>query len=181
MKISKKQRSWILGAALLLTVAATAAVNSQDDADIAVVHREKLKSTELVPHQPITSEPNQETEHLAVSDAPSDLLVDKLKRPALPESVKDMFPVKSWYVPPPPSKIIPPPVAPPLSYQYIGKMLEEGNHPAVFLEKQGRIFIVRVGDTVDSKYRVDTIVPPLMTFTYLPLNIKQTMQIGETN
>jgi len=185
MKISKKQRSWILGAALLLTVAATAAVNSQDDADIAVVHREKLKSTETIQSQPISSAPSYEKEHLAVSDAPSILLVDKLKRPALPENVKDMFPAKSWYVPPPPPKIVaaPPlvPIAPPLAYLFIGKMLEEGDHPVVFLENKSRIFIVREGDTIDSKYRVDTIDPPIMTLTYLPLDIKQTVQIGEAN
>jgi hypothetical protein len=60
-------------------------------------------------------------------------------------------------------------------------MRDNGDHAAVFLEKQGRIFIVREGDTVDSKYRVESIIPPVMTLTYLPLNIKQTVQIGEVN
>jgi hypothetical protein len=180
MNISKQHRSWLLGGALLLTVAATAAVNSQDDGQVEAVHRERPKSKE-----PITPEPNQKSALLAASsvpEVPSDLLVDKLKRPALPEGVKDMFPVKSWYVPPPPPKVVPiTPVAPPLTFQYIGKMRDNGDHAAVFLEKQGRIFIVREGDTVDSKYRVESIIPPVMTLTYLPLNIKQTVQIGEVN
>lgn len=172
MNISKKHRSWILGVALLLTVAATASVNNQDDADIGVV-------------QPVISskarEQHRQPETPVAAEQPADILADKLKRPAMPEQVKDMFIAKSWYVPPPPPKIAPRPVAPPLSFRYIGKMTEEGNHSAVFLEKQNRIFIVRTGDSIDANYRVDEITPPLMTLTYLPLDIKQTVQIGEAN
>lgn len=171
MNISKKHRSWLLGAALLLTVAATASVNNQDDGDIGAVHREISK----------TREPNQRLDHLAIEEPSTGSLVDKLKRPALPEGAKDLFTAKSWYVPPPPPKILPRPSAPPLSFLYIGKMLEEGNHSAVFLEKQSRIFIVREGDAIDANYRVDAINPPVMTLTYLPLDIKQTVQIGEAN
>ncbi len=187
MNIPKKYRSWLLGGALLLTVAATAAVNSKDDEDIGVVRRDAAKSKELAAPQTISRESSQEKEHLAVSEAPTDSLVNKLRRSEMPETVKNMFPSKSWYVPPPPPKVIdapaPPPVptAPPLEYRFIGKMLEEGNHSAVFLENKSRIFVVREGDTIESKYRVDSIDPPLLTLTYLPLDIKQTMQIGEVN
>jgi hypothetical protein len=171
MNISKKHRSWILGAALLLTVAATASVNQQDDGDIGLVHPNPAK----------IREPLSTHESSAIEELPTEILVDKLKRPALPEKVKDMFIAKSWYVPPPPPKFLPRPVAPPLSFHYIGKMLEEDNHSAVFLEKQSRIFVVREGDAIDTNYRVDAISPPLMTLTYLPLDIKQTVQIGEAN
>jgi hypothetical protein len=185
VNISKKQRSWLLGAALLLTVAATAAVNSQDNGDIGVVHRQISKSNESSLLEAGPREPNKGKEHLVAPELTSAiLLVDQLKRPAFPDRVKDMFPSKSWYVAPPPSKIVekaPPPTAPPIAYVYIGKMVEEGNHSAVFLENKGRIFIVRAGDTIDGKYRVDAIAPPIMKLTYLPLDIKQTVQIGEAN
>jgi len=169
--ISKKQRAWLLGTALLLTVAATASVNNQDDGDTGVVQ----------PEIPKTHESRQNRERLATAEPSTDIPVDKLRRPAMPEEVKDMFTVKSWYVPPPPPKIVPLPVAPPFSYAYIGKMFEMGDRPAVFLEKQKRIFIVREGDAIDRIYRIDSIVPPVMTLTYLPLDIKQTVQIGEAN
>ena len=186
MNISKKQRSWILGIALLLTVAATAAVNSQDDGDIAVVHREVAKNKVPNPVEVISREQKKEKENLPVPEMSSALLlVDQLKRPAFSETVKDMFPSKSWFVAPPPPKVVagPPPVptAPPFTYQYIGKMIEEENRSTVFLENKSRIFIVRAGDTIDNQYRVETIDPPLMTLTYLPLELKQTVQIGEAN
>jgi hypothetical protein len=186
MTISKKQRSWLLGAALLLTVAATAAVNSKDEEFNGTAHREMAKPKELNTLEVSARAPVKDKEHLVTTEMPSViLLVDQLKRPAFPDTVKDMFLSKSWYVPPPPPKIVagPPPVptAPPFTYQYIGKMLEEENHSAVFLENKSRIFIVRAGDTIDSKYRVDAINPPVMTLTYLPLDLKQTVQIGEAN
>ena len=173
MNISKKQRGWILGAALLLTVAATASVNKQDDGDIAVVRHGIAK----------VGEPQQKRERLAVAEPSADNLVEKLKRPALPETVKDMFPPKSWYVPPPPPPpgIAVRPSAPPLSFHCIGKMVDADNRAAVFLERQNRIFIVREGDAIDGNYRVDAIAPPVMTLTYIPLDEKQTMQIGEVN
>ena len=181
MSISKKQRSWLLGGALLLTVAATAAVNSRDDGDIADV-REISKPRKPVADETLQHETTRSPEKLPDLNESQDSLLEKLKRPAMPVSIKDMFQAKSWYVPPPPPKVIPiVPTAPPLSFQYIGKMKGDGSRSAVFLEKQGRIFIAREGETVDGKYRVDTIIPPVMTLTYLPLNIKQTMQIGETN
>ena len=107
--------------------------------------------------------------------------MDKLKRPALPESAKDMFAAKSWYVPPPAPKIRPVPVAPPLPFTYVGKLLQQGKSSTVFLERQNRIFLVREGDAIDANYRVDTIKAPVMILTYLPLDIKQTVQIGEAN
>jgi hypothetical protein len=171
MIISIKQRRWLLGGAFLLTVAATASVNRQDENDAEVVQADLSKAH--VPHQNI--------ERSATTQPSSDVLVGKLKRPLMPDDVKNMFIAKSWYVPPTAPKIIPHPVAPPLPFVYIGKMLEEYNNSTVFLERQHRILVVREGDAIDANYRVDEIKPPMMTLSYLPLNIKQTMQIGEAN
>ena len=170
MDISTKHRRWLMGAALLLTIAATASVNSQDDPDTGVVQAVKSKVRAQHP-QP---------EHLAEADPGADILMDKLKRPAMPEEAMDMFAAGSWYVPPPPPRVPPRPSAPPVSFVYIGKM-QEGNDLIVFLERQSRIYMVREGDAIDASYRVDEIKAPVMTLTYLPLDIKQTMQIGEAN
>jgi hypothetical protein len=172
MNISKTQRSWLLGTALLLTLAAAASVNDQNDQGIGLVQPkpEKVRVT------------LQSSEPSADMDPSPDMLVDKLKRPQLPEQVKDMFISKSWYVPPPPSLLVPVrPSAPAIPFHFIGKMIDDSDHPAVFLEKQNRIFVVREGDSIDAIYRVDRIKPPQMTLTYLPLDEKQTVQIGEAN
>ena len=171
MNISLKHRRWLLGGALLLTVAAAASVNKQNDQDNGVILADKTKARVQ----------KRLPEDLASPEPSAEILVDKLKRPALPEKARDMFAAKSWYVPPPESKIRPAPVAPPLPFTFIGKMLEDGKSSTVFLERQNRIFLVREGDAIDTNYRVDTIKAPVMTLTYLPLDIKQTVQIGEAN
>ena len=156
---------------MLLTVAAAASVDKQDASD-----------NQVVLAKPSRTHVQQKSERPAAAEPSADILMDKLKRPALPENAKDMFASKSWYVPPPVPYIPPPPPsAPPLPFVFVGKMLEPGKSSTVFLEMQNRIFVVREGDAIDSNYRVDTISPPEMTLTYLPLDIKQTVQIGEAN
>lgn len=155
---------------MLLTVAAAASVGNQDGNDGQVV---------LV--NPSRTQVQLQSEHPAGAEPSADILMDKLKRPALPENAKDMFASKSWYVPPPVSVTRPAPTAPPLPFVYVGKMLEAGKNSTVFLERQNRIFVVHEGDAIDSNYRVDAINAPVMTLTYLPLDIKQTVQIGEAN
>jgi hypothetical protein len=171
MGLSTKHRRWLLGAALLLTVAAAASVGGQDENDGAVVQADS--SRDRVRHR--------NPERLADNGSDADVNLKNLKRPALPENVKDLFPAKSWYVPPPVSKTRPVPAAPPLPFVYVGKMIERGKAPTVFLESQNRTYLVHEDDQVGTNYRVDSIRPPLMTLTYLPLDIKQTMQIGEAN
>lgn len=171
MSLSTKHRRWLLGAALLLTVAAAASVGGRDDNDSAVVQADS--SREHVRHR--------NPERLADNGSGTDIDLKNLKRPALPDNVKDLFPAKSWYVPPPAPRIRPVPAAPPLPFVYIGKIIEAGKDPTVFLESQNRTFLVHEADSIGTNYRVDTIRPPVMTLTYLPLDIKQTMQIGDAN
>ncbi|MBU1690502.1 MAG: secretion system X translation initiation factor [Gammaproteobacteria bacterium] len=112
----------------------------------------------------------------------SELQLDTLKRNSSPETATDIFPGKSWYVPPPPSKPVPPPppTPPPIPFVYLGKMLEDGKL-LVFMSKQERNLVVREGDVIEGTYRVESILPPVMTLTYLPLNMKQTFPIGAFN
>lgn len=105
-----------------------------------------------------------------------------LQREALDVDAVDIFRPKSWYVAPPPPKAVkpPPPSAPPLPFAYLGK-IEEGGVTTVFLTRQGNNYSVRKGDSIDSTYRVDEISPGAVTFTYLPLNTRQTLPIGGAN
>lgn len=88
----------------------------------------------------------------------------------------DPFRNKSWYIAPPP---LPPPrpVAPPLPFQYLGKLSEDGQI-RVFLNHQGKYLIARTGDVIDGIYRVEDIAGSRMTLLYQPLKERQVLSIG---
>jgi len=48
----------------------------------------------------------------------------------------------------------------------------------VFLSRQERTYIVRANDVIDGMYRVESIEPPNIVFTYIPLNERQVLAIG---
>lgn len=110
------------------------------------------------------------------------LQLDPLKRTISTENATDIFPGKTWHVPPAPAKPAPPPppAPPPIPFVYLGKMIEDGR-ALVFLNKQDRNLVVGEGDVIEGTYRVESILPPVMTLTYLPLNMKQTFPIGVFN
>lgn len=92
----------------------------------------------------------------------------------------DAFALQNWTPPPPPPPPAAPPpkpTAPPLPFTVLGKKLEDGTWQ-VFLGQQDRTYIVRARDMIGSDYRVDTIAPPSVVMTYLPLNQQQTLSIG---
>jgi hypothetical protein len=169
MALTEKQRRWFLGVALALTVAAVAATEGKDEPDDGAVVQPGLAKTR---HLQQKGGPD--------SVLPSNVPLAKLNRQQLSEDVKDMFTGKSWYVAPPPPKPEPP-SAPPLPFVYMGKLAEEGEKVVILLTKQDRSYTVREGDVLDNVYRVDEVRSPVMILTYLPLNIKQTIQIGESN
>lgn len=170
MAMTPKQRRIVLVVLLGATLSATAWVNfAQDNADVGETQPQARRTVE---HQSTTKKTPPKIEAITL---------EPLQRPVLEGTKKGLFDSKSWYVPPPPPKALPPPpTAPPLPFSYMGKMLEDGR-TTVFLTRQNRNFVVSAGDTIESTYRVDEINARFMTLTYLPLNIKQTLQIGETN
>jgi len=92
------------------------------------------------------------------------------------KEIIDPFRNKSWYVAPPPPPP-PKPVAPPLPFQYLGKLSEDGQI-RVFLNHKDKYLIARTGDVIDGIYRVEEIAGSRMTFLYLPLKEKQGLSIG---
>jgi hypothetical protein len=124
------------------------------------------------------------------ADAPrmapvADLDLTQLRREVAAAEPADAFQTKSWYVPPPPPppppppKPLPPPVptAPPLPFTYLGKF-QDAAQPVIFLVRGDRILTVSAGDVIEGTYRVDGIVGATLGLTYLPLNIKQQINIG---
>lgn len=92
---------------------------------------------------------------------------------------RDLFSPHSWA---PAVKLLPPvavaPAAPPLPYTYLGKKLENGEWE-VYLARGERTLVARQGARLDAEYQVDAVAPPLLTLTYLPLGLTQTLPIGD--
>ncbi|MBI2318081.1 MAG: hypothetical protein HYY28_11100 [Betaproteobacteria bacterium] len=107
-----------------------------------------------------------------------------LRRDAGGSDAQNAFEAKSWYVPPPPppqtpAKLLPPPPpsAPPLPFTYLGRY-EDSAKPVIFLVRGDRILLVSAGDVIEGTYRVEGIAGAALGLTYLPLNIRQTLNIG---
>jgi hypothetical protein len=115
-----------------------------------------------------------------------DLDLALLQRPSVSGAVADAFEGTTWYVPPPPpppappAKPLPPPppTAPPLPFTYLGRY-QESSKPIFFLVKGDSVLSVSEGDVIEGAYRIDGVEGSLLNLTYLPLNIRQTINIGE--
>lgn len=104
---------------------------------------------------------------------------DKWRRVFTEENVSDLFSSHSWQPTQPPVNTEPPaPTAPPLPFKYFGKMQEVSGPLIVFLANGDRAYSVREGEVLDGTYRVDQTAGTQLVLTYLPLNIKQTLDIG---
>ncbi|HJX19181.1 MAG TPA: hypothetical protein VJ437_13455 [Acidiferrobacterales bacterium] len=166
MKFPLNRRWLILGALLVGTVVAAVVLDQGDRAEsesISVASASAGKKTE--------------------SAAPV-IDLEKLKRPAARTDVVNVLGSKTWYVPPPPPKPLPPPPppppeAPPLPFVYMGKLQEGGGHLVFFLVKGDRVYTVRAGDVIDATYKVEGVSGGKLTLTYLPLNIQQTLTVGD--
>ena len=98
-----------------------------------------------------------------------------------------LFHTQSWYVappPPPPAPVVyvppPPPTAPPLPFTVMGSYAHPGDATVYFLTRGDRVFDVHVGDSIDGTYSVDGAANGQLQLTYKPLNIQQTLPLGDS-
>lgn len=127
----------------------------------------------------------QDAQQTIPEDAPrtlSSLPLDKLHRQVHASGGADLFATYSWVpLPPPPVSMptdpTPAPTAPALPFTYLGRFQEESGKVTVYLAQGERPHSVNVGDTIDGIYRVEEIEADSVTFVYLPLNTKQTLNI----
>ena len=115
--------------------------------------------------------------------AAPDLDPAQLKRPAAGEqAVTDLFAVARPPVPAQPAAQQRPaaPTAPALPFRYLGRAIEEGRI-AVFLESGKENYSVAQGDRAGRDYKVERITEAAVTFTYLPLGERQTLQLPAPN
>ncbi|NHZ95050.1 hypothetical protein [Massilia sp. CCM 8734] len=70
--------------------------------------------------------------------------------------------------------------APELPIRLLGRFLDDGKQ-AYFLQVEERNVVAYVGDKIDDSYTFDSAETDTLTFTYLPLQKKQTLAVGEMN
>jgi hypothetical protein len=141
-------------------------------------------SDNAVPVAEVTRTGKTKVEVSRVADA-GDLDLSQRRREANAGETANAFESKSWYVPPPPpppappAKLLPPPppTAPPLPFTYLGRY-EDSAKPVIFLVRGDRVLLVRAGDVIEGTYRVEGIVGTALGLTYLPLKIRQSLDIG---
>lgn len=184
------RRQWGLAAVLLATLGATAATWWQEHAAVATgievaTAPERPAAGTPQPQVPVAPPPAGRN----LTDPAADIFA--VPKPSAPPpdvaaAGKPVVTAPPVVLPPPPpvqAAPMPPPkpAAPPLPFLFIGKLGDEAGQYTVFVSARGRNYAVKTGDTVMQQYRVDEIRPPSMTLTYLPMNIQQTMSIGEPN
>ena len=62
---------------------------------------------------------------------------------------------------------------PPLPFTYVGRLRQNGRVEVLVMRGQ-ELHTLATGDSVDGEYRVDAITDSTISFTYLPLKLKQT-------
>lgn len=181
MKLDARQRWVVLAGLLTATLAAAAWVSDSGGPgkDAVVVVAQTDGPRDRVTRPASAEAPRLNLEKLdarSLGEAGRDPFASRTPR-AVKAAPKPSAPVAVVVAPPPPS---PPPSAPPLPFSYMGKLIS-GDDLAVFLIQGDRNLIVREGDIVDSRYRVEHIADNAITLIYLPLGQRQTLNIGEKN
>jgi len=69
----------------------------------------------------------------------------------------------------------PPPVAPQAPFAYVGKMEDGAKGTMIFLMGKNKVHTVAIGEKVDAMWRLDGEDMNSLKFTFLPLNLPQTL------
>jgi hypothetical protein len=60
----------------------------------------------------------------------------------------------------------------------MGSYTPDGSTPVFFLTQGDRVYDVRIGDTLDATYSVDSFANGRLMLTYKPLQIQQQLSVG---
>ncbi len=177
-KQSQKGMSTWVWLALLATVVLTFWTATQeeesDDDDMVVVANDR-------PRNKISDSERAKTK-TATSELPSNRLIDwdQLARES-GSSPKNLFSSADWtdrkkrmaqrVEKAPPT----PPQAPPIPFNYMGRMDDGPNGNVIYLADRERSYTVKIGSKVGQQWRLDQEDKNNLHFTYLPLNLTRTM------
>jgi hypothetical protein len=171
MKESSAFRRWSLAVALAATVAAAGWVGgNQEGSRVALVATgEDARLAQAGTPDAQAGAATRDADNPAIE-------LEKLKQRPVATDFGEMFPARQ---PPPAAAVVKPapPRAPPLPFQFFGRMVENGT-TMVFLNRQDDVFAVKAGDTIGNTYRVEEINGSEIVLTYLPLKQRQALPIG---
>ena len=112
----------------------------------------------------------------------ADFDISRLERPEAAAPAGDPFARRSFGAPAAaaqqasaPAK----PEAPELPFRYMGKVIEDGKLEILLLRGDEH-FSVAAGQKIGDEYRLDKVNASSLTFTYLPMKKKQTLEIIPT-
>jgi hypothetical protein len=173
---------------LLLVVAASAGPNEITDSTAVVAAVERVRA----PVASIGDDAAQQRQRNLHGEALIDL--SRLTRAKSRQAARDPFAPRSFYTPPsrpapaptpaaPVTAAPPPPpapTAPPLPFTYMGRMTDDPQRPMFFLVKAGNLYNVRLGEVIDGTYRIERIVGSSLRLIYLPLDIEQSLPMGDS-
>lgn len=172
MAISAKQRWSIYAVAGVLTLLAMRWAGSLSGAELA--------SSEIAA---IAERPQQmqRVEAPAVSTEPAtsvhlERLAPRIATPAVGNPFGTRVREDAEHRPVAPAKP-PPPQAPPLTFSYLGKWIENGT-TTVYLSRQRRNYLARVGESLADEYTVVAIEENQIILNYVPLGIKQALPLS---
>jgi len=174
MAIPARQRWVFYAIVLVLTLTAVRWAGGQDRAEPGAT----VASQADRPERPARAAPAAAEGTTPVPE----VRLDRLERRAAAAPAGDPFQARSWE-----SKLVvarrslppPPPQAPPLPFAYLGKLID-GEQTTVFLATRDRNYVVRPGDTLDGRYRVEELEEDGVGLTYLPLGTRQTLPYAAT-
>ena len=112
-----------------------------------------------------------------------DIDLAKLQRPEAGLPQNDPFAARSFGPEPKPQAAGAAqgkPDVPPLPFQYIGKVIENGKQE-VYVMRGDEVLTLASGQKIGNEYRVDKITGKSITFTYLPLKTRQTLDLPAPN
>lgn len=176
-----KRRHLAMGAALVVAAWLVFFGDKTPDSGVAEpVERARTARAPAVPARTVAPLASAGAEPVILRLLPRDELIAESSKAG---AGLGLFSSQNWNPPPPPppkpGKLPPPPppTAPPLPFTLIGKSVGAGVYE-VYLARGEQVYLVREHTTIDGMYRVDKIVPPMLTLTYLPLNQVQQLNIG---
>lgn len=191
-----QKASPLLWVALIVTVLLTLWMYGQEDAaidDTEIDGAVALSNSTTVKDN--NSNKNTSSKKMLQNNEPSSAsahqqtngLIDwsLLDRSALATKNKNLFKPHSWEVIPPPPKVAPPPPppppsAPPVPFQYMGRLENGPDGNLIYLSQNDQSYSVKVGSNVNGYWRLDKEDARNIYFTYLPLNLPNVLSKSQT-
>ena len=93
--------------------------------------------------------------------------------------IVDIFAAPRRAAPKSAAPVAPPaPTMPPFNYQYMGRVVDQGEQ-SLFFTRGGRPYVIRPGDTLDGNFLFESVSGNAAVFVYVPLSMKTTVVLGE--